>query len=163
MRPAYISKQNYMEMLVLKCLFLPFIPLGFLSRHLNEFVLKFTKADDVTRPCSNKRRQFSRLPNFHCICTFKSSYQITYIVYLPSCEQYIKYFTVENRKMFPSFIFCPPLIAFHIFKAVTYDARPKMKGDSRQKSSLFLRKDCFFVEHLSSFSAFFVLYGFSIQ
>ena len=56
---------------------LAFYPPGFLSRHLNEFVLKFTKADDVTRPCSNKRRQFSRLPNFHCICIFKSSYQIT--------------------------------------------------------------------------------------
>ena len=38
-------------------------------------------------------------------------------------------------------------------KAVTYDEWPKMKRDTRQKSSLFLRKRTAFLSGISSFSA----------
>ena len=51
-----------------------------------------------------------------------------------------------------SIIFVSFIIIFT--KAVTYDKRPKMKRDTRQKSGPFLKKtNCFFVRSLSSFSA----------
>ena len=52
---------------------------------------------------------------------------------------------------------CSPYITINcgndnFTKAVSYDKWPKMKRDAWQKSSPSLKKDCFFVRHLSSFS-----------
>ena len=46
-------------------------------------------------------------------------------------------------------------------KAVTYDERPKMKRDTRQKSSLYKEKDCFLSGISLHFRPFIVRYGFS--